>query len=180
MLSLDLMLCNITGVVLWNVLIEFVWAKQRSPNLVNKECSSHWFTQAGWLNPVFHNVPLFLSLPVFLLLYALSRGCLFKLVNNRMWCSLPAADSIIRNLVTKTSLIPFLPPSLLSVSCPHLHFTDQGLSSISMINYLFFGNSLAGDELTSALIPVNSQALKQARRSFGLVLHCLASSSGLV
>lgn len=177
------MLCHTTCVMLRNVIIEFVWAEQSKRRMTIDSFSGQriYFSlicKVWWLNPVSHNVPpLSLSLHVHSHLFVfLSRGCPAKLVNTRMWCS---THSAIRNLVTTTSLMPFLPPSLLSIPGPHLHFTDRGFSSVSVINYLHW-RSLAGDELTSAIIPVNPQALKQARRSFGLVLHCLASSSGLI
>ena len=85
---------------------------------------------------------------------------LLRLPNNQLWCLPPATPSTVRSPVTTTSPTP----SPLSISAFNLMSTSVSLVSPWLI--AFFGKGLAGNELTSALIPVHPQALKQARRFF--------------
>lgn len=171
--------------MLWNLIIEFVWAEQSEHRMtLALICGQRIYfslTHTGWMSST--------TFPQCSLLFCLSschplpsfycpQGRLLQLVNSRMLCSPAAADFVIRNLVTTWSPYSFsdLHPCFLS----HIFSSLIKAFLVSLWLITFFGNSLAGDELTSALIPVSPQAVKQASCSFGLVLHCLASSSGSV
>lgn len=67
--------------------------------------------------------------------------------------------------------------TLLSILC-HICTLPVTGSPLSLWLITSFGKSRGGDDLTSASTPVDPRARKQAGRSFGLVLHCLAHHLG--